>query len=55
MLLLEFSHHLNEPNAVNLSNYSVNQGIGNPLGAELVNDTTVKLTFADFSVDTDIC
>jgi hypothetical protein len=53
MLLLEFSHHLNEPNAVNLSNYSVNQGIGNPLGAELVNDTTVKLTFADFSVDTD--
>ncbi len=52
-LLLEFSHDLNELSAENPLNYIVNQGIGNPLIAEMVDDTIVKLIFEDFSIDND--
>ncbi|NJO87781.1 MAG: hypothetical protein HC831_01615 [Chloroflexia bacterium] len=48
-LLLEFTHPLEQTSAEMLTNYLVDNSIGNPISATLVNDSTVQLTFNSFS------
>ncbi|MDF1550186.1 MAG: lamin tail domain-containing protein, partial [Bacteroidales bacterium] len=51
-LLLDFSHPLEQSSAENLNNYMVDNSIGRPFAAELINDTLVRLQFADFTANT---
>ncbi len=52
-LIVEFSNALEQISAESAGNYIVNNGIGNPFTAVLVEDTLVRLTFTDFSNNSD--
>ncbi len=52
-LMLEFTHPLEQTSAETLTNYLVDNSIGNPLSATLVKDSMVQLTFSSFSKGVD--
>lgn len=46
-----FSEGVTPATAQNVSNYSANNGLGNPVSANLINSTTVELVFSNSFVD----